>query len=348
MIAEEELYFSLRRIFKSVFLVLAIFLFGTSGYYLIGIAEGKGWRLADCAYMTVITLSTVGFGEILDVGNSLYGRGFTVFLILCGMGVLLYGVSTITAFIVEGDLTKILARNKMKKQIQGKKGHYIVCGAGVTGSGVIRELLDTKRDFVVIESNIEKIEKARKEGEFLFIVGDASVDEVLLDANILEAAGLIACLPEDKDNLFVTMTARELNPDIRIISKVIDYSSGQKLLKAGANSIVSPSTIGSLRMVSELIRPSVVSFLDEMLRGREKNFRIEEFQIPEGSKLAGKSIISSGIYTEAGIPVLAVREKGKKEYIYNPPPDMKLSPGTLLIVLADSNVLSKLTKLSNE
>ncbi|RMF94615.1 MAG: potassium channel protein [Candidatus Schekmanbacteria bacterium] len=343
MFFDEELSFSLKRIIQAVLLILLIFVIGTSGYYLLGIFEGKNWRFLECAYMTAITISTVGYGEVIDISHSVFGRVFTVILILSGMGVALYSVSTITAFIVEGDLKRILERRKMINKIKLMENHYIVCGCGITGSGIVKELLLTGRDFVVIEKNIEHIEKAKKMGEFLYILGDSTEDEILLDANIKKARGLITTLPDDKDNLFVTITAKELNPDIRIISKVIEENSAPKLLRAGANSVVSPNAIGSMRMASELVRPHVVNFLDGMLRGKEKHFRIEEFTILEGSRLIGKKLGDSPIYKETDIPVLAIKKLGESEYTYNPPHNMKIEAGMVLIVLTDSNGLRKLS-----
>jgi len=342
MFFEEELSFSLKRIIQALSLIVLVFVIGTVGYYLLGITEGKSWGISECAYMTAITISTVGYGEVIDVGDSAFGRVFTVILILSGMGVALYSVSTITAFIVEGDLKKILERRKMKNLIKAMKNHYIICGSGITGYGIIKELLLTSREFVVIDPEIEHIERARKLGEFLYIMGDATEDETLLDANIEHARGLISTLPDDKDNLFVTITAKELNPKIRIISKVINDNSSSKLLRAGAISVVSPNAIGSMRMASELVRPHVVSFLDGMLRGRDQNFRIEEFTIAENSKLIGKSLGDSPIYRETDIPVLAIKHPGRKEYTYNPDHHLKIEGGMVLIVLIDSTGLKKL------
>lgn len=345
MFFEEELSFSLRRIIQALLLIVLVFIAGTVGYYVLGIADGKNWGMSECAYMTAITISTVGYGEVIDVGGSAFGRLFTVILILSGMGVALYSVSTITAFIVEGDLKKILERRKMRNSIKSIKDHYIICGAGITGCGIIKELLLTKRDFVAIDSDQEHIEKARKLGEFLYILGDASEDEILIDANIEHAKGLITTLPEDKDNLFVTITAKELNPKIRIISKVIDTNSSSKLLRAGAGSVVSPNAIGSMRMVSELIRPHVVNFLDGMLRGKEKHFRIEEFTILEGSRLIGATLGDSPIYRETDISVLAISMPGEKEFTYNPKHDTKIESGMVLVVLVDNVGLKKLYSL---
>ena len=332
----------MNRVIQAVLLIIAIFVLGTTGYVIIGLATGQQWSLLNCAYMTIITLATVGYGEILDLSGNPIGRLYTIVLIMLGMGVLLYGVSTITAFIVEGDLTKALWRRKMEKEIRKKKSHFIVCGAGSTGFYIIEELLATGRDFVVIDKENESIERARKDGEFAYIIGDATDDDILLKGGIKEAAGVVTALPDDKDNLFVTVSARELNKNIRIIAKVIDPQSRSKMILAGATSVVSPNAIGGLRMVSEMVRPHVVTFLDKMLRDRDEIYRFEEVRIPEGSRFIGKRLKETGIHDEMGIPILAIREAGGENFIYNPKPDTEVKKDMVFVVLAKKEEVNRL------
>jgi len=332
----------MKRVIKAVLLIIAVFVLGTTGYVIIGLLTGHHWSLLNCAYMTIITLATVGYGEILDMSGNPIGRLYTIVLIMTGMGVLLYGVSTITAFIVEGDLTKALWRRKMEKEIRKKRGHFIVCGAGSTGFYIIEELLATGRDFVVIDKERENMERARKDGEFPYVLGDATDDDILLKAGIKEAGGIVTALPDDKDNLFVTVSARELNKNIRIIAKVIDPQSRSKMILAGATSVVSPNAIGGLRMVSEMVRPHVVTFLDKMLRERDEVYRFEEVKIPEGSRFIGKKLKETGILDEMGIPILAIRESGIENFIYNPKPDTEIKKEMVFVVLAKSDEVRRL------
>jgi len=327
---------------QAILLIIAVFVLGTTGYLIVGLATGHSWSILDCAYMTIITLATVGYGEIMDLRNNPIGRIYTIVLIFFGMGVMLYGVSTVTAFIVEGNLTKVLWRRKMKKEIEKKRNHFIVCGAGSTGFYIIEELLTTGRDFVVIDKDSENIERAKRGGEFSYITGDATDDNILLEAGIKYASGIVTALPEDKDNLFVTVSARELNKNIRIIAKVVDPQSKSKMILAGANSVVSPNAIGGLRMVSEMVRPHVVTFLDRMLREREEVYRFEEVKISEGSRFIGKKLMEIGIYENMGIPILAIREPDKDDLIYNPKPDTIINKEMTFVVLANRDDVKKL------
>ncbi|OGL41584.1 MAG: hypothetical protein A3C43_04610 [Candidatus Schekmanbacteria bacterium RIFCSPHIGHO2_02_FULL_38_11] len=338
----------MQRIFQAVFLIVAVIVIGTSGYMIVGIATDNYWSLLDCAYMTIITIATVGYGEIFDLSHNPAGRIYTIFLIFSGMGVLLYGMSTITAFIVEGDLTKVLWRKKMEKEIEKKRGHFIVCGAGSTGFFIIEELLVTGRDFVVIDKEDENFERIKKEGKFHYIIGDATDDDILLKAGIKHAKGIATALPDDKDNLFVTVTARELNKNIRIIAKVIDPQSRSKMIKAGADSVVSPNAIGGLRMVSEMVRPHVVTFLDKMLRERDEIYRFEEVKISERSKAIGKRLEEIGVYEEFGIPVLAIRESEGDDFIYNPGPDIIIKSDSTLVILASKDEVKRLKEYVGE
>ena len=233
---------------------------GTAGYKLLG---GPEWSLLDAIYMTIITLTTVGFEEVKDLSGNPYARILTIFIILFGMGSILFVVSTVTGFILEGELTNVFGRRKMLKEISILKNHFIVCGIGDIGSTVVKELIQTKRNFVVVDTDSEKLEKLSAMEKILYINDDATNDEALVNAGVHEAQGLITILPDDKDNLFVTLTAKQLNPNLRIVSKGVDEHTIKKLKMAGADSVVLSNSIGGLRMVSELIRPAAVSFLDK-------------------------------------------------------------------------------------
>lgn len=319
-----------------------IFLIGVAGYKLIG---GNQWSLLDAVYMTVITLSTVGFGEIHTLTAAPAARIFTMFLILFGVGLLAFVVSSVTAFVVEGELRNLFGRQRMKREIEKLRDHYIICGVGETGFHVAEELFKTRRPFVAVDSNTQHLERLQTVGPVLFIEGDATRDEDLLQAGIERAKGLVATLPTDEANLFATITARELNHKIRIITKMIDDSAHRKFLRAGANAIVSPTFIGGMRLVSELIRPTVVTFLDTMLRGDEATFRVEEILIPEDSKLAGQTLEQAGIAHKTGALVLAIRDAGNSSFVYNPPAGKTLAAGSTLVVLGSVEMMERINKI---
>lgn len=322
--------------------LVGVVIVGAVGFHAIG--EGR-WSWLDCAYFTVITLSTVGFGETLEGFNaSPLARGWTVGLIVLGSGTLLYFISTLTAFIVEGDLGGALRRNRMKQALLRLTGHTIVCGAGTTGIHVIEELIHSKLAFCVVDSDEQRLlELADRFGAdtFLYVVGDATDDEVLQSAGIERASGVIAALHEDKDNLFVTITVSALNPKVRIVAKAVEVSARAKLMRAGARAVVSPTQIGGMRLASEAIRPTVVEFLDLMLRDPKKNLRIEEVTIPGTSTLVGAPLKDTNIRGATRAMVLAIRTEGGV-YEYNPEPSYVITPGATLIVLAETAEMKKL------
>lgn len=231
---------------KIVILLLVIVLTaGVFGYQVV-----EGWSPFDSLYMTIITLATVGYGETHPLSTS--GRVFTVALIFMGVGTLTYGLTAITAFVVEGTVSDILRRKRMDAKIKTLENHVILCGLGETGRHVAVEFINSKTLFVVIEKNMDRIRQMGKIGSFLYIEGDATDDEVLKKANIEQAKGLVSALPQDRDNVFVILTARELNPRLRIVSKVDEVESQVKLKKAGADSIISANHIAGLKMASEV------------------------------------------------------------------------------------------------
>lgn len=317
--------------------LLLIFVSGITGYIYI-----ENWSVLDAFYMTVITLSSVGFMEVHELTDA--GKIFTTILILCGSGVLVYGISVITAFIVEGKLTDALRRNKMNKKIEKLNGHYIICGADQTGRYVIDELIKTNRDFVVIEKDPGKICHFIK-NNILCIEGDATHDAVLIAAGIKKAKGLVSSLHADADNLMVVITAKRLNGGVRVISRAIEEESEQKIKLAGADSVVLPNFIGGLRMVSEVVRPSVVTFLDAMLRAKDNTIRIENIEIVPGSPFAGKALKDTGIPEKEGVSIVAIMDKPDGDYLINPSKETVLSVNNIMIVMGDIGLINELKKV---
>lgn len=316
------------QVIGSIFLV---FMAGSIGYYLLFLGK---YPFIDCMYMTVISLTSVGYGEVIQVSGNVWAQIFTMTLIIFGMGIILYGISTLAALMIEGEISGVLRRRSMEKRISRLKNHYIVCGGGETGRPLIDELIKNGEKVVLIEHDEDRLHACSAFEEILYIKGDATDDNNLVAAGIDRAAGLIICLPSDKDNLYVTMTARMLNSDVRIISRMIDPKIEAKLLKAGANKVVSPNIIGALRMASEIIRPTVVDFLDSMLRSRQGTLRINEVDITKGSEMDGKRIAESGIRDRFDLLVLGSRPRNG-DIEFNPPATKTLQSGMALIVMGE-------------
>ncbi|MCL4536148.1 MAG: potassium channel protein [Nitrospirae bacterium] len=305
-----------------------VLVIGTVGYWFVGRGQ---YSLLDCLYMTVITIATIGYGEIIDMSGNPAGRGFTIFIALFGIGTLTYILSNFTAFIVEGELNETFRRRKMEKIIKKFKDHYIVCGIEGVGFHIVSELYDTKRPHVIVDIDRKKIEKILETfQERVYIEGDATDSDTLLKAGIMEAKGLFAVSGDDNQNLVISLTAKQLNPNIRVVARCHDLKNIDKVKKAGADAVVSPTFIGGLRMASEMVRPTVVSFLDIMLRDKDKNLRVEEIPVPES--FVGKAIADLQLKKYPNMLLLAVRTKD--DWIFNPSDDYVIKPENALIFMA--------------
>lgn len=318
---------TIRRAFQLSALLVFILCAGVLGYHYI-----EGWSLFDAFYMTVITLATVGYGETHPL--TLPGRMFTIFLILGGMSIIFYALTEITTFVVEGEMTGFLRRSRMNRHISKLKNHYILCGAGKSGVHVLNELRKTGRNCVVIEKDPAKVKNLLSE-RVPVVEGEATEDQVLRLAGIDRAAGLVTALPSDKDNLFVVITARGLNPKIRIVSKVDEITSREKFLRSGANTAVSSTFIGGMRMASELIRPTTVSFLDTMLYGTP-SLRVEEVHVGSTSRYIGSTLGTCDAIQQSGVVLVSIKDGTTKEgFRFNPPAETRLRAGDTLIIIGD-------------
>ncbi len=325
-------------------LMLVVFAIGVIGYLIIG-APKHG--LIDAIYMTAITLTTVGYGEIIDMSRNPAGRLFTVALLFLGVGTFVYFFSALTAFIVEGNLEHLFWRRKMQKDTRNLQGHYVVCGGGFTGEHIVGELLATSRPFVLVETREERVRFLQEHfgSRFPAIIGDATHDETLKEAGVERASGLFAAISSDKDNLIITISARLLQPKLRIVCRSIDESVERKMRTAGADVVVSPNMIGGLRMTAEMVRPTVVSFLDVMLRDREKRLRVEESTIATASALDG---LTAGEFRKRApeeMLLLAIRS-AQGEWLYNPGDAVELKPDTTLIFIGSPEVRAEIAKLA--
>jgi voltage-gated potassium channel len=329
-----------RRLALAFGALIGVTLIGIVGYWIIG---GGDYSFIDAVYMTIITLTTVGFGEIIDMSQHPSGRVFTIVLLLGGMGVVAYTVPMAAAFLIEGQLHNVFARRRMQKRIAEMTHHYIVCGDTPTSWHVAEELVNTKRDVVLITPTSEALDEARRLlGDLPAVTGDPSSDEVLTSAGIASAAGIVFSMASDKDNVIGALTARRLAPTARIVGATEEAEAEVKLRSVGADAVVSPSRIGGLRMASELVRPTVVTFLDKMLRQKGGSLRVEEIHVPEGTDLGNRSIHDLRVDEMDGVLLVAVRLPETGEFEFKPDPDTTLTPGMTLVVMTDADGLSRL------
>ncbi|MBL9013568.1 MAG: NAD-binding protein [Myxococcales bacterium] len=333
----------IKRLVVGFVVLLAVVLGGGLGYYLIG--DGR-WAFKDCVYMTVITVTTVGYGETLEgMDKTEFARGFTILLLVFGTGSIVYFASTITAFIIEGDLKNVLFASKLKKRMKRMNDHIVVCGAGHTGRNIIEEMLKIGRSVIAIDLNeleLKEIADKYPKADFTYVVGDATDDDVISTVNLTNAKGMVAALASDKDNLYLVVSARQGNPNLRIVARCAEVANVGKLKRSGADAVVSPNFIGGMRMVSEMVRPAVVRFLDDMLRDKRAAYRIEEVRLGDKSSGLGATLEEAKIRERFGMSVLALSASDTSAWTYNPDATEKIGPGMTLVVLGSAEQVAKL------
>jgi len=328
-----------RRLLYAVLLLAAMTVISVTGYRLLG---GGGVTFLQALYMAVITLAGVGYGEIVDTSHNPPLRVFNIFVVLFGVTIMVYVFSVVTAFLVEGEIRDLFWRRKMQKRISELKDHYVICGLGDTGRYVMEELQSMHTPYVLIDSSEDNMQKLReKHRDLLYVIGDATDEAVLDQTRVDRAKGLIAGLASDKDNLVITFLVRQKNPEIRIVARCSDEGKfSERMLKAGANSTVSPNRIGGLRLASEVLRPHVVGFLDLMLKEQSRTLRIEEIEIAPGSHWTGQAIEHLKLRNRHNLMVLAVKNSGvdpHPSFFVNPPETLVLCEGAVVIVMGDVN-----------
>jgi len=316
----------IRNLMISLVALVMIFIIGTLGYHFLG---GPRYSWEDCFYMTFITIATIGYGEIIDMTAKPGARIFTMVIAFLGIGVTTYIFSTFTAFIVAGELNQALWRRKMLKRIGQLSGHYIVCGAGRVGANVAHELDKTERPYVVLDIDPAQIAAhSKRHPDAVYLLGDGTEDELLEQAGIRRAAGVFAVTGEDSRNLVITLSSKQLNPACRVVARCHEVNYFSKMERVGADAIVSPDFTGGMRIVSSMIRPQVVSFLDEMLRS-DDNVRVEQVTVAAGAPAP----IETFAPPSPEYIVLAVRTGGR-ETVFNPAPERIVHEGDVIVVMA--------------
>jgi voltage-gated potassium channel len=317
----------MKKILIAVISLLIILFCGTSGYMLI-----EGTNLTDALYMTVISITTVGFSEVIPLSPA--GKYFTILLIFGGVGFFLYMVSLITEAMMEGGLYTFLGRRLMEKKMDVMQDHFIVCGFGRIGKVISKILYENNRPFLIIENNPEEIQAIDELG-YLVLQGDSTNDDMLTKAHIMDAKALIAVTSSDADNVYIILSARGLKSDIYILARSSGKKGAQtKLLRAGANKVFSPYEIGARRMAQSLVRPTVIDFIDLTVHEGELGLRLEELQVSGTATFVNKTLMDSGIRSEHDLIVVAIKRQ-KGEMLFNPSSSTEILAGDILVVLGE-------------
>jgi voltage-gated potassium channel len=324
----------LKRLIWGIIALAVIIVTGTVGYLLI-----EGWSFLDSLFMTITTITTVGYDEVHPLSDG--GRIFTSLLIVGGVGGALYTLTAIVAYVVEGEFGTTIGRRQMKNKIGKLKEHFIICGYGRVGQEIANVFIEEQVPFVVIDNNHDKIVQA-DEGNRLYLFADATNDEVLKEAGIESARGLVVAVDGDAESTYITLSARQLNPDLFIEARSSSNEAETKLKKAGANRIISPNSIGARRMAMLALRPSVVDFIDTVIYRRGRELQMENISVQEGSSLAGLDVEKARRHTKATI--LAINRKSG-ELVANPSAEEKLAVGDILIAMGTSQQLTSLEKV---
>jgi len=313
---------------RPIILFISLLLIGTIGYHVI-----ESISFLDSLYMTIITIFTVGFREVTPL--SPLGQIFTIFIILGGVGSVMYAFSKLAEIMYEGTINKIWRRKRMEKKIQKLKDHYIICGHGRMGN-IVRERLEGENlPYVVIDNSKEGLVELKGKQDCLHMEGDATNEEVLIKAGIKRAKALAALLATDADNLYLVMTVKLINPSLFVLSKVMEEEAERKILQIGANKVVSPYKLSGLKMAQALIRPTLVDFLDLIIRRSELSLSMEEIVVKKDSRIVGSTLAECDIRRNSNVIVVAIKKPGE-EIVFNPSPSVDLVPGDTLLVLGDN------------
>jgi voltage-gated potassium channel len=323
----------LRHVFMSLGFVLIVLVVGVAGYIFL-----EEFTFTEALYMTVITIFTVGFREVRSLDTA--GMYFTMLIVVTGVTAMLFFVSSVFEFVLS-EFFGIWGRRRMQNSISKLSGHYVICGYGRVGQSVAEELKAQGKEFVVIENNQATLSACIEVG-FLAVHGSATENEVLLEAGIMDAAGLVSALPSDADNLYVVLSARMNNPDILLVARADQPDSVHKLEMVGADRVISPHKMAGARMAHLMIHQRVCEFIDVYIGGEDTpDYELAEYKIEEGSGLIGNTVRDAGLREKAGVSILAISKKDQKKFNPNPEPDVVIEKGDLLILIGTSEQMRK-------
>ncbi len=321
--------------YAAVALIVAV-TFGTLGFHFI-----EGWTLGDSLYMTVMTVTTVGYGEVHPLGAG--GRLFASLFMIVGVGTVAYALSGIVQTIVQSELVAAFGERRRFREMSKLREHYIICGAGRVGSRVLQHIERNGAAFVVIEQDAAKVSALIERGVNV-LVRDATLEETLRDAGVEHARGLVACLPDDADNVYVVLTARDLNNDLHIVARAVEEQAEAKLIRAGANRVVAPTIIGSHRMAQALLKPAVHDFIDS-ITADELDLDFEQIEVAHDSALVGRKLRFTTIRSEMDVVIVSIRKRNN-ETVFNPTGDAILEGGDMLIAIGRADSLARLHELA--
>jgi voltage-gated potassium channel len=325
-----------RKIIQWSAILIVFIILGSLGYMWV-----EEWDFFDSLWMTVITLTTVGYSEVRPL--TYVGRVYSMALMLFGIGILFYIVTGLAKIIVEGEIRDALGKRKLQRHIQKLHHHYIICGFGRIGEIIARQLRERHIPFVVIENKTESVEGLEELG-YDVLVGDATKEEVLLEAGIERAKGLITVVSSDANNVFITLTARSLNPHIFILARAAEPGSEQKLLRAGADRVESPYELGGRKMAQSILRPNVVTFL-ELAMKEDVDLSMEEIPVATSSSLVGMALKDSGIRQKLNTIIVSIK-RANGDMIFNPSPGTQIEAGDTLIALGVRQSLETLEQMA--
>ena len=320
----------------AIMALAAAIVFGTIGFHFV-----EGWSLADSLYVTVQTLTTVGYGDVPPRSGA--GRTFAVVVMLMGAGGVALAVSTIVQSVVKWELVSTFGQRRLTKKMSKLRDHYIICGSGRVGSHLVRDLLAANESFVVIENDQQRAAEFSQRGVNV-LVSDATLEESLRDVGVEHARGLAACLPNDADNVYVVLTARDLNPKLRIVARAAEEQAEAKLLRAGANHVVAPTIIGGHRMAVALTKPAVSEFMDS-ITANELGLGFEQVEVDAASSLVGEELRSTPIRSELDVVIISIRRQDG-QVVFNPAGSAMIENGDILIAIGRTESLTRLNQLA--
>lgn len=326
----------LRQTILYIALMMLLMAVGSTGYMVL-----EGWNFMDSFYMTIITLATVGYGEVQPV--SFKGRIFTIMLIILGGGYFLYVVGNVIQFLVEGRIRVVLGRRKLDRQINKMKDHYIICGYGRIGRVLARFLIARYINVVVIEKSQARVPKL-DEDDIIYLIGDAKEESVLEAAGIHRARGIIPTVATDADNVFLVLTAKQLNPNLFIVARAEQNAVKRTLLAAGADKVISPYDLGARRMAHAILRPTVIRFLEMAFTDESVDIQIEEIRVSPNSKLVGMTMMESGIRQKYDLMIIVIK-KQDDSMTFNPKADTIIEAGDVMVVVGTAVNIHKLSRV---